>query len=139
MHTVLKRRGYIEGLSICSDIKAVSLAAQSLAFPWKIELLATKILKAIFTVSPDGYNGVHLRLEGDAKLAGYLGTNSSQVRQLLRIRESAVTMHTCKGHGKLPDTMSDCFQDIARLQGNRHSSSRYFHLSSYPGMAMALP
>jgi len=128
-----------EGLSICSDIKAASLAAHSLAFPWRIELLATKILKAIFTMSPDGCNGLHLRLEGDAQLAGYLGTNSTQVRQLLRIRESTMTMQTCKGHGKLPDTTSDCFQDIARPQAHCHPSSSYLHWSLYPGMAIGTP
>ena len=67
----------------CSDMAMVSLAAQSLTFATGIELMAMKVLKRLLSKSPDGFNGVHLRIEGDAKHAGYFteisGTDSAKV------------------------------------------------------------
>ena len=56
---------------------------QSLRFAPRIEELAIQIVEAITLESPKGYNGVHLRIEGDAMHAGFVsavaGNNSAEV------------------------------------------------------------
>ena len=46
-------------------------------------MLAAKVLRRVLEKSPEGFNGVHLRVEGDAKHAGYFeeisGTDSARV------------------------------------------------------------
>ncbi len=53
------------------------MAAQSLKFAPRLELLADQVHDAILQRSPGGFNGVHFRAERDAILAGFLAGNST--------------------------------------------------------------
>ena len=72
------------GGTLRSDLQAVALAAQSLTFDVHIEKLAIRVSDALHATNPDGFHGVHLRVEGDAMSAGFAsavagaGANTAQ-------------------------------------------------------------
>ena len=86
MHAVGRWTDYLCAVS-CSDFEAVSVSAQGLAFSPTLEQLASHIVRAIEAESPGGFNGVHLRAEGDAQLAGFItaiaSNNTVEVRLLI--------------------------------------------------------
>ena len=64
-------------------MKAVHWAVRSLKFAPNLEALADQICNKILAHSPKGFDGVHLRIEGDAMHAGFVaslaGNNSMKV------------------------------------------------------------
>ena len=67
-------------------MEAIQWATYGLKFAPKLEALADLICKKIFAQSPEGFHGVHLRVEGDAMQAGFVaavaGNNTMEVMRL---------------------------------------------------------
>jgi hypothetical protein len=78
-----------------SDFEAVSVSAQGLAYAPILEQLANHIVQAIEVESPRGFNGVHLRAEGDAQLAGFISAVASN--NTVEARTPQIQIH-CQGN-----------------------------------------
>ena len=75
-------------------MEAVKWAVHSLKFAPQLEQLADQICMKILLQSPKGFDGVHLRIEGDAMHAGFVaslaGNNSMKV--MLTCRDSIMAL-----------------------------------------------
>ena len=108
----------------CSDMEAIQWAVHSLKFAPKLVALADHICTKIFAQSPEGFDGVHLRVEGDAMQAGFVaavaGNSSMEVMHAWRYlgigdkpinlkASNQITMLSCKtSNGQCASTHQHC-------------------------------
>ncbi len=114
-----------------SDFQAVSLAAQSLTFASHLEQLAARVADALHAKSPEGFHGVHLRVEGDAMSAGFAsavaGAGASTAQAMVNVyvkalKEAAGADHLpvyvasgMLGYGKTKGAPQECCLVHVRL------------------------